>query len=439
MTPTFKKRPLSSIIDKEALEYALYVIQNRAIPHMIDGLKPVQRFFLYSTIQNAKTNFNKIAAVSGRVSEYGYHHGEGSAADAGQLMASTWSNHLPLIEGRGNFGSRMVQDMAAPRYTFCRLHNNFNMLFKDNDVAPAHTDKEHIPPAYYLPIIPFVLLNGTKGIAVGFATDIIPHDPNDVINCVKEYIETGVITKEPSFLLPDFQGKLVHGENGQVNIEGVYELIGKTKLVINEIPYKFEREKYVELLDSLEEKGTIVRYEDKCGKHNFSFEITLKRDFNTTHENIMKVFKLRQSATQNLTVIDWDYKLREYDKASNLIIDFVEHRKGFVQKRIDKKIVDTQYRYDVALAKIEFIQKVIDEVIVLKGKTRNQVLTDIKSHENLAMHSELLISMNLYHMTKDEIKKLGTQATAIKKELSYWKKTSVKVEYLNDINELLGE
>lgn len=437
MKPTFRKRPLASIINKEALAYALYVIEDRSIPHMIDGLKPVQRFFLYSTIQNAKTKFNKVAAISGRVSEYGYAHAETAAADAGQLMANDWNNHIPIIEGQGNFGSRMVQEMAAARYTFCKIHENFHKVFKDLDISPEHADKDHIPPAYYLPTIPFVLLNGTKGVAVGFATDIIPHDHIDVIKCVEEYINTGEIKNEPKFKLPEFQGKLIIGECGkQVNIEGSYELIGKTKLIINEIPYKYDREKYIKVLDDLEDKDIIVRYNDKCGKDNFCFEVTLKVAFNTDHENIIKQFKLRQSATQNLTVIDWDSKLREYDKASQLIKDFVDHRMLFTQKRIDKEIVDNQNRYSLSLAKIEFIQKVMDDVIVMKGKTRMQAIKDIKSHENLTTCADILISMNIYHMTKDEIVKLGKQANEIKKELAYWKKTTVKVEYLKDLEGL---
>lgn len=441
MNPTFKKRPLASIINTEALDFALYTIENRAIPHLIDGLKPVQRFFLYSCISNAKTAYNKVAAVAGRVSEYGYEHGESSAADAGQLMANTWNNHIPIIDGRGNFGSRMVQDMAAARYTFCRIHKNFDTVFKDTNIAPVHAQESHIPPAYYLPIIPFVLLNGTKGIATGFATDIIPHDPVDVTKCVIEYINTNEIINEPNFKLPDFQGNLIVDEDGKLSIEGKYEIIGKTKMIITEIPYKYEREKYVEVLDALEEKGIIVRYEDNCGKDNFNFDVTLKRDFITesdsdNHERIMKTFKLRQSATQNLTVLDWERKLRPYKKASQLIKDFVDHRMTFVQKRIDNEIVVCENKLALALAKISFIEKVINDEITFKGKTRAKSVKEIETHEELKEFSDQLISMNMYHMTNDEIAKLKKQANDIKRNLSYWKKTTAKKEYINDATEL---
>lgn len=433
-------RHLKSIIDNEALAFAMYTVENRAIPHLIDGLKPVQRFFLYSTLMNARTAYTKVAAIAGRVSELGYHHGEGSAADSGQLMANTWNNNLPIIQGRGNFGSRMVHSMGAPRYTFCKLHDNFFDVFKDTDLAPEHVDKEHLPPAFYLPTIPFILLNGVKGIATGFATDILPHCPEDVVRCVKEYLATGDIKKEPKIKFPEFHGKIIYGD--KMFIEGTYTFNGKTKLEITEIPYKYDRETYVAILDALEDAGTIVRYDDKCGKDNFNFEVTLKRDFFTGqkeseyHEIFMKTFKLRQGISQNITCIDENRKLRYYEKASRLIKDFVDYRMKFTQKRIDSKIPVLERKFALAEAKTVFIEKVIDEVIVLRGKTRAAAIKEIETHPELMMFSEELISMNIYHMTKDEIAKLKKQAKEIKQELQYWKKTSSQVEYLKDLESL---
>lgn len=444
MTATFNKRPLKSIINTEALDYALYTIEGRAIAHLIDGLKPVQRFFLYSTYANARNSFNKVAAVSGRVSEYGYEHGETSAADAGQLMASTWANNYPIIQGRGNFGSRMVQDMAAARYTYCKIHDNFNVLFKDTDIAPKHKEASHLPPAYYLPVIPYILINGVQGVATGFATNIFPHDIDDVVRCVKEYIETGDIVVEPKIKFPEFNGHLTPRiEEGKLklNLYGKYNLVGQTKLVIDEIPYKYDRIKYVELLDKLEEKGIIVRYSDLCGKENFKFEIILKRDFLTDdiQENdnkILTTFKLTQSLTQNLTAIDWNRKLCVFERSSELIKVFVDHRKEFVQKRIDNNIVLCENKLNFANAKIEFINKVIADEIVLKGITRAKALREIKEHDNLSEFAEQLISMNMYHMTNDEVAKLKKQASELKRELNYWKKVTVVEEYLKDLEEL---
>ena len=86
--------PISQVASREWKSFAMYTVENRAIPNMIDGLKPVQRFYLYSSIQNTKRDFKKVSAVSGIISDYGYNHGEGSAAGSGQLMAATWNNNI---------------------------------------------------------------------------------------------------------------------------------------------------------------------------------------------------------------------------------------------------------------------------------------------------------------------------------------------------------
>lgn len=155
--------PISLVAANEWLSFAKYTVESRAIPNMIDGLKPVQRFYLYSSIINSKRDFKKVSAVSGIISDYGYNHGEGSAAGSGQLMAAVWNNNLCLIEGRGSFGTRLVQEAGAPRYVYTRLHDNFNKYIKDVELSPKHEDPEHEPPAFYLPVIPLVLVNGTKG------------------------------------------------------------------------------------------------------------------------------------------------------------------------------------------------------------------------------------------------------------------------------------
>lgn len=121
---TFTVRGLKSIIDNEALAYAMYTVENRAIPNMIDGLKPVQRFVVARALELGKGNrdkFHKLASIAGGVADLGYHHGEGSAQDAGALMANTWNNNYPILDGQGNFGSRLVQEAAASRYIFARV------------------------------------------------------------------------------------------------------------------------------------------------------------------------------------------------------------------------------------------------------------------------------------------------------------------------------
>lgn len=435
-------RMLQSIIDNEAREFAMYTVEDRAIPSMIDGFKPVQRFFMYRALLAAKANktkFNKVAAVGGGVSEAGYHHGEESASSAGKLMANTWNNNIPVLEGDGNFGSRLVQKAAASRYVFCRVHDNFWDIYKDTEMAPAHEDPEHLPPKFYLPVIPMVLANGVKGIATGYATDIFPHSKASLIECTELAIK-GKLNKEPELLFPEFKGTIRPNGQGGIFLEGKYHIVGKTKLIITELPIKYDREKYVEILDKLEDQGKIVGYKDQCGEHGFQFEVTLKRneiifgeESEERHELIMKTFNLRQSMTQNITVLDEHGKLREYDKASDLINDFVKIRIQYIEKRIDFQAQKAEYNAALATAKVEFIEKILDGTIVIQGKKRADALADIKTHEGLKHFAEELIGMSIYRITSDELEKLRKEASEQTKLHQYWLKTTPQKEYMKDL------
>ena len=268
---------LSQIADNEMREFAMYTIANRAIPNMIDGLKPVQRFYLYSSLVNTPKDYKKVSAVSGVVSDYGYNHGEGSAAGAGQLMAATWNNNICLVEGRGSFGTRQIQEAGAARYVYTRVHANFNKYIKDIDLAPEHYDPEHVPPQFYIPVIPLVLANGTKGIATGFATNILPRNEKDLIKACKEYLSKGKISKRLVVSFPDFKGTTQYDDlSDRFICQGVFERPSKTQIVITEIPYGYDREAYVKILDKLEEDDQIVSYEDQCSNDGFRFDVKLK-------------------------------------------------------------------------------------------------------------------------------------------------------------------
>lgn len=446
-------RSLKSIIDIEAKEYALYTVEERAIPNLVDGFKPVQRFIIYRALEKAKGDkkkFHKLAGLSGGVAEIGYHHGEGSAAEAGKLMANDWNNNVPFLDGQGAFGSRLIQKGGAARYVFCRISQNFFDLYKDIEISPEHKDIEHVPPKFYLPIIPTVLLNGVKGIATGYATNILPHSLKSVVECTKLAIE-GKLDKEPEVQYPQFNGKIIPTEAG-VELQGTYELKGKTQLTITEIPYKWEREDYtVKVLDNLVNQGKIAEYDDlsgkdeKTGQVKFGFKITLKKDFDLKsdpqdrHDQIIKEFGLSQKIGQFFTVIDDQGRIRDdFKTASELIKYFVEVRKPFYQKRIDLKISESEYGYEYAKAKVVFIKKVLDGTIELSGKSKKAALESIEQFQDLKPFADKLISMNLYHMTKDEIKKLEDSAKEHKKEYQYWKSTTPDVEYKKDIDNILA-
>ena len=234
--------PISKVARNEWLDFAMYTVESRAIPNMIDGLKPVQRFYLYSSLLNSKRDFKKVSAVAGIISDYGYNHGETSAAGAGQLMAASWNNNVCLVEGRGSFGTRLVQQAGAARYVYTRVHKNFEKYIKDIELSPVHADPEHEPPSFYLPVLPLVLANGAKGIATGFATSILPRSTKHLAKAVKEYLEKGSIARKLPITFPDFSGKVEYDkENDKYQVIGSFERKSKTVMVITEVPYGYDR------------------------------------------------------------------------------------------------------------------------------------------------------------------------------------------------------
>lgn len=431
-------RSLDSIINTEALAYAMYTIEDRAIPNMIDGLKPVQRFVMYRALAAArgdKQKFHKVASIAGGVSDAGYHHGEGSAQSACALMANTWNNNTPLLDGDGNFGSRLIQEGAAARYVFARVSQNWWDIYKDSEFAPAHEDEEHKPPKYYLPLIPTVLSNGVSGIATGYATSILPHSLKSLVKCTKQAIQ-GKKVSEPSIQFPQWHGVITEDDTG-IYACGTFERKGTTKLRITEIPPKFDRLKYKKVLDDLENKGWIT-YNDDSGKNRFFFDVTLRKEFTQRDDDevIMKEFKLRQKISQNITVINGHGKLAEYQLASELIKDFVDFRMPYVQARIDGNIAKSLEAYNFAKAKARFISYVLKSEIKISGRKKADVIADIESYDELKPYADKLISMNLYHITAEEARKLVEDAKAHKEEHEYWLTTTAEAVYLKDLEDI---
>lgn len=431
---------ITDIANNEMYDYSMYTISSRAIPNMYDSLKPVQRLYLYSSIVNSNRDFKKVSAVAGVVSDYGYQHGETSAMSAGQLMAAEWNNNICLIEGRGSFGTRQVQKAGAPRYVYTRLHSNFNKYIKDIDLSPVHPDPEHSPPKFYIPVIPLVLANGTKGIATGFATNILPRSERAIINACKEYLSSGKITKRLPISFPHFKGTTVMDKaTGKYMCRGTYKKLGQTKLVISEVPYGYDREGYVAILTALEDQDLIVGFSDDCDDSGFNFSVTLKRNSSAqwSDTEIIKFFKLEKSHVENLTVIDEHDTLREYSDERALIKDFCDFRLGVLQQRIDLKLVEVTELIRWLGVKMEFITAILDDKITFKNKKKDQVGAQVLSLTSAIPDDiDRLLRINIIGLTKEMVDDLKQQVKKTKDELKYWKTTTPDIEFLNDIDTL---
>jgi len=435
-----KTYSLTEVAQNEMLDFAQYTVASRAIPNMVDGMKPVQRFYLYSSLQNSRRDFKKVSAVSGVVSDYGYNHGEVSAAGAGQLMAATWRNNVCLVEGRGSFGTRQVQEAGAARYVYTKVSPNFEKYIKDIELSPEHEDPEHEPPKFYLPVLPLVLLNGASGIATGFATNILPRDEQDVTRAIREYLKNGKIRTDIGVNFPDFRGTTEYDKpSNRYVCKGSWRKVGKTTLLIEEIPYGFDRENYIKVLDDLEDDGLIVGYDDQTDNRGFRFEVKLKQNTSAkwNDTDIAKKFKLIKNHAENLTVIGPQDDLREYDEPKQLIKDFVDFRLGILQDRIDLRIREHDELLRWLTVKIEFIEAVLDERIVFKDRRRKDVEGQIQS-ETSALDRDLnrLLALNILSLTKEQVTALRKEIREAKSSLKYWKTTTPAAQYQEDLDNL---
>lgn len=277
-TPGDRSGPLRAMMDDNFLQYASYVICDRAIPNLDDGLKPVQRRILFSLHEKDDGRFTKVANVVGHCMQY-HPHGDAAIADA--LVALT--NRGFLIEGQGNFGNLFTGDPpAASRYIECRLTELARThLFHDDltTFVPSYDGRRKEPVT--LPArIPLLLMLGAEGIAVGLSTRIFPHNFQELVQA-----QIAILKRKSFLLLPDFpQGGLADFSeydkgNGRIKVRARIEKRDKNRLAITELPYGVTTDSLIESIEAAVKKKKLpVRSVDDYTAEKVEIEITLAQD-----------------------------------------------------------------------------------------------------------------------------------------------------------------
>ena len=254
--PTKVELPLHRRVDTNFLQYASYVIRDRAIPKLADGLKPVQRRILWSLHEKDDGRFIKVATISGYCMQY-HPHGEAAINDALVVLA----NKRYLIERQGNFGNINTGDPpAAPRYIECRLTELArNELFNDEltELVPSYDGRNKEPVA--LPAkLPLLLMLGTEGIAVGMACKILPHNFPELLQA-----QIAILKKQPFKVLPDFEtGGLMDAREyrdgtGSVKVRAKIKIKDESTVVIKEIPPTTTTESLMASIEDATRKGKL--------------------------------------------------------------------------------------------------------------------------------------------------------------------------------------
>ena len=441
------KRTVTSFFDKEYLEYAKYVVENRAIPSCIDGLKPTQRKVVYIANKIWKTDNEKpmkLFQLAGRVAaEAFYHHGNTSLESSMVGMAQKFKNSLPLLEGVGQFGSLRSPAAGAPRYISAKLHPNFRLLYQDFDLLENKIEEgEKIEPAFFLPIVPTVILNGTSGIAVGFATNILNRNPKDVVDACISTLNN----KKMKVLAPwiqEFKGTFTRDlENPKTwKIKGQYQIINTTTIKITAIPPNYTYERYEEILNLLQEKGIITSYDDNSSEtieYILKFRRSVLNSLVSSEGKLERTLRLNTQETENLTTLDENGKLKIFDKAEDIVKHFVGVRLGWYQTRKDYLIDKTEKQLSLVTNKARFIKDIIDGKLKINNVPKEKIVTYLKTNAYDTVHGsyDYLLSMAIHSLTKERYEKLLLEKEGCIIALKTLKATDPKEMYLGDLKKL---
>jgi hypothetical protein len=362
----------SDFILNDSREYAIYVCSTRAVPNVEDGLKHGQRIALW-LLRNRADKIKTVALGGEMAASKLYVHGDVSANDSIGKLAAPFKNNVPLIEGLGQFGSRVapVDGIGAPRYTEVRRSKPAEaFLYNDLDLVPLEEnyDGSNHQPRHFLPLIPTVLLNGVAGVAVGWSTEILPRSLKSLIQATQDALDGKPIKNVEPFFEKYNVGVKNIGPN-QWEFTGKLKILDTSTIQITELPPGEKIDNFRAKLIAMEDRGEIQGFTDRSTKviditvkfkrgslgaqaarveveeidgRRFKHKIPARKAW--TEEDAIKFFKLTEKVTERIVVIDWGgTAIRTYPSAELLIADFVKWRLGWYTKRFEKLVRDTEY------------------------------------------------------------------------------------------------
>ena len=436
---------VTNYLDTAYREYAVYVVENRAIPSVIDGFKPTQRkvvFVADKVWKNGSEKNLKIFQLAGKVaSDAHYHHGDSSLSGAIIGMAQKFKNSMPVLDEIGQFGSLRSPEAGAPRYISTRLHPNFRLLYKDFELlTPQYEEGNEIEPRYFLPIVPTVLLNGGSGIAVGFATNILNRNPLELIDACIKSLE-GKKFKEPQPWFRGFSGtcERVDDTNSWI-FRGLYEIKNTSTIQILELPPSMTYEKYDAYLNGIEETRRITEYDNNC-KSDVNYLIKMRReDLKSlqTGDKLSKFLKMEERESENFTVLDENGNLKIFESATDIINYFVEFRlkyysvrKQYLIDKLDAELLNLSNR-------ARFIKEIIDGKLKVNNVARSIIEEQLESKkfDKLNDSYSYLLSMAIHTLTKEKFEELCEHVETKKAELAIIKAKEPAGMYKEDLLEL---
>lgn len=443
-----KTKNVSDFLNTEVKEYSVDVIENRAIPSVIDGLKPTARKVVYIADKIWKTGNEKPMKVFQFVGKMAadayYHHGDASANQVVTGMGQTFKNSLPLLEGVGQYGTLRSPEAGAPRYISTKLSPNFRNLYKDFELLENQIEEGVvIEPKWFIPIIPTVIMNSSTGIAVGFASNILNRNPKDVIQACIDHLN-GKKVKELKPWLSEFSGEWIRDTENRKKwyIKGKYEISDKKpEIHITELPPDITFEKYESYLDELVENRTIRDYDNNSSSGVDYVLKFRKEDFDkivSDKEKLEKLLKMNDSVTENLTTLDENGKLKIFDCVEDILVYFVDFRLKYYHKRKEYFIGKWTDELEELNMKAKFVKAIIDKKLVVSNKPKEEIVSwlETNSFKKINDGYSYLLSMPIYSLTKEKYEELLEKAKAKNEQILELMKKGTEQMYLEDLNEL---
>ncbi|VTT05993.1 topoisomerase IV subunit A [Streptococcus gordonii] len=428
--------------------YSKYIIQERALPDIRDGLKPVQRRILYSMNKDGNTfdkGYRKSAKSVGNIMGNFHPHGDSSIYDAMVRMSQDWKNREILVEMHGNNGSMDGDPPAAMRYTEARLSEMAGYLLQDieKDTVPFawnfdDTEKE---PTVLPAAFPNLLVNGATGISAGYATDIPPHNLAEVIDAVIYMIDhpSAKVDKLMEFLPgPDFPtGAIVQGRDeiqkayetgkGRVVVRSRTEIEklkgGKEQIIITEIPYEINKAVLVKKIDDVRVNNKvagIAEVRDESDRDGLRIAIELKKDANTELilNYLFKYTDLQVNYNFNMVAID-NFTPRLVGIVP-ILTSYIAHRKEIIlaRSRFDKAKAEKRLHIVEGLIRVISI---LDEVIALIRASENKA--DAKenlkvSYDFTEEQAEAIVTLQLYRLTNTDVVVLEEEEAELREKIA---------------------
>jgi len=464
--------PYEEFINKELIHFSKYDC-DRSIPNLMDGLKISLRKILYSAFKKRLTTEIKVAQFSGYVSEQScYHHGEESLNKAIVGMAQNFvgSNNINILFPSGQFGSRIRggQDASSPRYIFTRLEKIARLIFAEQDdhiLKYLNDDGTPVEPQFYVPIIPMILVNGTKGIGTGFSTDIMCYNPLQIINYLKHKLRATTdanteIEFEPYY--EGFTGTISKVNDNKFVFKGKYERIEPDKIKVTELPVGFWTEDFKELLNDLQNdkdkdgkkvaplvKDVYENYTDTTVEFVITFSKGKVQELEAQKaehgfNGLEKMLKLyTTNSTTNMNLFNADDKLQKYDSVNEIIDDYYEVRLNYYDDRKEFMMENLEKELLVLSNKARYIQEVLVGTIDLRKKKKDEInaLLNSKNYDIVDDDSDYkyLVKMPMDSVSEENVQKLLNDFQIKTEQLDHIKATTIQQMWLYELEVLEKE